>query len=267
MIFVCGIQGVGKIQYCRQLSRKIGKPYFPAGEPIPKNELDADFISDGHLCFLNERHEIRQVEEKKIRTLRIKLLIILVDKPLMIKRKLEQRDKTVWEESFIEYFQKRELEYALRLGQNLGLDYKIVTNNNESESYFGKSILLPIKPLYAEKIFMGEKKYEFRKKLCTENIDKIYFYATSPVKKIVGEADVLEKYSMEKKRLWNLTYSHSGISADFFEQYFQTHTRANAYKLGKSTRYASPFTLGEIGLNYTPQSYAYINTDIMNRSM
>ena len=95
MIFVCGIQGVGKIQYCRQLSRKIGKPYFPAGEPIPKNELDADFISDGHLCFLNERHEIRQVEEKKIRTLKIKLLIILVDKPLMIKMKLEQRDKTV----------------------------------------------------------------------------------------------------------------------------------------------------------------------------
>lgn len=66
----------------------------------------------------------------------------------MIKRRLELQEKTVWDESFIEHLQKKELEYAMRLGQNLRLDYKIVTNSIENGTYLGKSILLPIKPFW-----------------------------------------------------------------------------------------------------------------------
>ena len=38
------------------------------------------------------------------------------------------------------------------------------------------SILLSIKPEYVEKILSGEKRYEFRRKLCKDEIDKIYVY-------------------------------------------------------------------------------------------
>ena len=50
------------------------------------------------------------------------------------------------------------------------------------------SILLSIKPEYAEKILSGEKRYEFRRKLCKREIDKIYIYATRPVQKVIADA-------------------------------------------------------------------------------
>ena len=63
------------------------------------------------------------------------------------------------------------MKYAKKLAMDLDIDYKIVSNNIENQTKFGKSIILPVKPIYAEKIILEKKKYEFRKKLCTENID------------------------------------------------------------------------------------------------
>ena len=60
------------------------------------------------------------------------------------------------------------------------------------------SILLSIKPEYVEKILKGEKRYEFRRKLCQKEVDKIYIYETSPVKKVVGEAVDIEKLQGDK---------------------------------------------------------------------
>ena len=68
-----------------------------------------------------------------------------------------------------------------------------------------KNIILPIKPLFVEKVLSGEKKYEYRKKLCQKEIDKIYLYSTSPVKMIVGEAEVVDKMRMDKDLLWAKT--------------------------------------------------------------
>ena len=45
------------------------------------------------------------------------------------------------------------------------------------------TILLPIKPEYANKIVDQTKLYEYRKSICKRNIDKIVIYSTSPVKK------------------------------------------------------------------------------------
>ncbi len=103
-------------------------------------------------------------------------------------------------------------------------------------------------------------KYEFRKKICLKNIDKIYLYATSPIKKIVGEADVLEKSFMNKKNLWKDTQKWAGITEDFYEQYFQKQACAGAYKLGKTTRYENPLEIKALGINFVPQSYVYIDT-------
>ena len=48
-------------------------------------------------------------------------------------------------------------------------------------------ILLSIKPQFVEKIFSGEKKYEFRKtEFKRKNIDSIIVYSSGNIKKIVG---------------------------------------------------------------------------------
>ena len=52
------------------------------------------------------------------------------------------------------------------------------------------TILLSIKPEFSEKIFNETKKYEFRKRVARKKVEKIVVYATSPVKKIVGEVEV-----------------------------------------------------------------------------
>jgi len=249
MIFVCGIHGVGKTQYCKILSKK-----------IKMKSIEKDFILSGHLSLLDKNGVIHLIDEKVIHALGIDLMIVLVEKPCIIQKRMQNRDGILWDEKFIEQFQQKEVNYARQLGVKLGLDYKIVTFPNKDNVYFGKSLVLSIKPTYVEKIFSGEKKYEFRKKLCLKNVDKIYLYATSPIKKIVGEAEVLEKAFMDKNNLWKDTQKWAGITVDFYEQYFQKQTCAGAYKLGKTIRYENPLELESLGINFIPQSYVYIDT-------
>ena len=42
-------------------------------------------------------------------------------------------------------------------------------------------------------------------------------------------------------------------------EYFANNDTAFAYKLGKVTKYEKAMTLEEIGINYYPQSYVYLN--------
>ena len=52
------------------------------------------------------------------------------------------------------------------------------------------AILLSINPNHVENILNGTKRYEFRKRVCKRHVDKILIYSTTPVMKVVGEAEV-----------------------------------------------------------------------------
>ena len=52
------------------------------------------------------------------------------------------------------------------------------------------SILISIKPEYVEKIFNGEKKWEYRRKTPNTDVKKMVIYATAPVSAVVGEAEI-----------------------------------------------------------------------------
>ena len=121
-----------------------------------------------------------------------------------------------------------------------------------------KAIVLPIKPEYAEAILKKKKRYEYRKHLCKEQIDKIFIYATAPVKQIVGEAYVIEKLTDNKEILWQRTKAFSGINRDFYDMYFKGFEIASAYSLGEVILYEHPRNLGEFGINFYPQSYVYV---------
>ena len=61
------------------------------------------------------------------------------------------------------------------------------------------TILLPIKPEYANKIVEQTKLYEYRKNKCKKQIDRIVIYSTSPVKKVIAEVEVKEIISNSPK--------------------------------------------------------------------
>lgn len=119
--------------------------------------------------------------------------------------------------------------------------------------------MLSINPEYVERIMCGEKKYEFRKNLCRRKVDKIIIYSTSPVMKVVGEAEVEEVLVDEPRKIWEITKKHSGINQDFFYEYYDGRTQAVAYKLNNIVEYAKPKVLEDYGVNVAPQSFCYLN--------
>ena len=55
------------------------------------------------------------------------------------------------------------------------------------------NVILSIKPEFVEKIFSGEKQYEYRKVLFKQKVDTVYIYASRPISKIVGEFKIAGK--------------------------------------------------------------------------
>lgn len=58
--------------------------------------------------------------------------------------------------------------------------------------------------------------------------------------------------------LWKETSTLSGVSKEFFNEYFKNRKVAFAYKLGKVKVYKKPKLLTDYGLKAVPQSFVYI---------
>ena len=119
-------------------------------------------------------------------------------------------------------------------------------------------MLLSIKPEYVNKIISGQKKYEFRKFRCREGIDTIVIYATAPVKKVIGEIALLDIIEGDVEYIWRKTRDFGGILEKDYKAYYQGRKVAIAYQLGEVTLYDEPMELKDLGLDYVPQSFAYI---------
>lgn len=120
-------------------------------------------------------------------------------------------------------------------------------------------VLMSIKPIYVENILTGEKRYEYRKTLPKQCVSKIIIYSTSPVKKVVGEVEVKNILILEKEELWNKTKDKSGITKEFYDSYFENKSVAVAYELGDIEIYSPYKELDEIGVDFVPQSFIYLD--------
>lgn len=121
-------------------------------------------------------------------------------------------------------------------------------------------ILMPINPEYVDGILSGSKKYEYRKiKAKRKNIDKMVIYSTSPIMRVVAEVDVEEIIEDSPEKLWEQTKEYSGITKDFYYKYYKNKESAVAYKLGNIKVYDNPKKLCDIGINYVPQSFTYLD--------
>lgn len=121
--------------------------------------------------------------------------------------------------------------------------------------------LFSIKPQYVERIFSGEKKYEFRTTVCKKIINKIIIYETSPISKIVGEVSVKKIIKDTPENIWKKTHSHAGIECAAFFKYFRNHDFAYAYELEQPIRYKEHLVLSELNISHAPQSYIYLSDE------
>lgn len=121
-------------------------------------------------------------------------------------------------------------------------------------------VLLSINPEYVEKIFSGEKKYEFRRNIFKrKNIKSIIIYSTSPVKKVVGEFYIEEIIEDLPEKLWELDPKNTGISEEKFYKYFENKKNGYAIKIGKLIKYKTTKNLQDFSIKSAPQSFVYIS--------
>ena len=119
------------------------------------------------------------------------------------------------------------------------------------------TIILSIKPNFAEAILNGSKRFEFRKVECKRSIDRIVIYATSPLSKVIGEVDVIETLVDAPDALWLLSEDYAGIDRDSFERYFGDRKSGIAFKLCNPKKFSVGKDLEEYGLSQPPQSFVY----------
>lgn len=121
------------------------------------------------------------------------------------------------------------------------------------------TVLLSIKPEFADKIFDGTKKYEYRKSIFKRtDIRKIIVYASSPVKKVIGEFTIEDILIDEVDAIWEETAVFSGISKRFYLAYFRNKNKAYAIKIGCVIRYEKARQLSDYNINTAPQSFIYL---------
>lgn len=120
-------------------------------------------------------------------------------------------------------------------------------------------ILLSIRPEYVESIFKGTKCFEYRKiKFAREDVNKILIYCTAPIKKVVGEAEILEVIEDTPPAVWEKTKDYAGIDKEFFDKYYKNKEKAIAYRLGNVKKFLNPIRLADLGIKFAPQSFVYI---------
>jgi len=120
-------------------------------------------------------------------------------------------------------------------------------------------VILSIKPEFANKIFDGTKKYEFRRAIFKNpDVKKVVVYSSSPVQKIIGEFEIDCIISHELEKLWNKTKRYSGISEDFFLQYFGDKEQGFAIKIKNAKLYPTPKCIREDYNLFPPQSFLYL---------
>jgi len=119
-------------------------------------------------------------------------------------------------------------------------------------------VVLSIKPAFANKIFDGTKKFEFRKAIFKNTkIKTVIVYASSPVKQVIGEFEIEKIINHDIDTLWRLTHNFSGITEEYFYQYFAERKIGYAIQIKKTRKYRQPKCLKADFNLVPPQSFAY----------
>jgi len=119
--------------------------------------------------------------------------------------------------------------------------------------------LLSIKPGYAEAIFRGEKRFEFRRAIFRRPVAVVVVYTTSPVSRVVGEFDIESIITDTIEGLWKRTKHCAGIDKERFFRYFSGCKIGHAIAIGSVRRYPRTLDLpSNFGIR-APQSFAYLS--------
>ena len=117
-----------------------------------------------------------------------------------------------------------------------------------------------------EKILLGQKRFEFRRKVPTGELCRLVIYATAPLMRVVAVVEVKSVVSDSPERLWRLTHHSAGISKKYYQQYFAGRKIAHAIELGVVHALNNPRPLSKICSSVVaPQSYRFVDESFLKK--
>lgn len=128
-----------------------------------------------------------------------------------------------------------------------------------------ETILLPVKPEFSSKILDQSKVWEYRRVIPKNKVSHIVLYSSSPEKKIRALIEVEDTLSGKPASIWSQTKESSGISKEYFDDYFVGKDKAHAFRLGKITP-LQPIDPKAVDLTI-PQSFCYLSTKSIDTIM
>ena len=121
------------------------------------------------------------------------------------------------------------------------------------------SVILSIKPIYAQAIIAGTKKVEFRKKIFKREVEKIFIYSSMPKKKMIGYFTILEIIEDTPNNLWNDFKEVGGITEKDFFEYYNNVEKGFSIRIDKVVKFEDEIEPNEFIEKFcAPQSYIYI---------
>lgn len=129
---------------------------------------------------------------------------------------------------------------------------------------FGLDVILSVHPCFVEKIILGEKNFEYRKSKFKKDVDKVFVYSTSPIKKIVGYFRFSGYIQGTVDYVWGITANESGVEKKFYYEYFKNKSNSYALKIVEFYEFENYLNPKEhIDSFYPPQSYRYLEKGVL----
>ncbi|WP_233442906.1 hypothetical protein [Bradyrhizobium brasilense] len=118
--------------------------------------------------------------------------------------------------------------------------------------------------MHVANILAGTKTFEFRRKIfARRDIKRALIYCTKPVGRFVGEFEIDDILCDRPDKLWKKTRSGSGISKEFFDDYFEGRDQGYALRIGRVEAFSKQVVPNEVIDGFSPpQSFMYVKSQL-----
>lgn len=125
-----------------------------------------------------------------------------------------------------------------------------------------RTLLISIKPRFAEMIFSGLKTVELRRKEPRVGPGaRMIIYVSAPTMEVTGECTIGEIEKDAPDRLWRRIRKKAGITKQEFDDYFDGADEAIAIHVSKPKTFSRPVGLRALRKSFSiqpPQSFCYL---------
>jgi predicted transcriptional regulator len=120
-------------------------------------------------------------------------------------------------------------------------------------------LLLSIQPIIARRISSGKKKWEYRRSVFKKEVNNIYLYSSSPVRKIVCRFKYSGYLAGTVNEIWDKTGKLSAAAESEYQDYFRNAKIAYAIKIEGLVVFEDPPDPYKSNPAFRPpQSFRYI---------